>query len=405
MSSPMSMALEGVKVLDCTQVLAGPFCSLLLGDMGADVIKVERPDGGDETRKSPPFIGDGWSAAFLAVNRNKRGLALDLRNSEGQQVLKHLVKTADVLVENFRPGTLEKLGLGYQELKSIRPELIYCSISGFGQTGPYSPRGGFDLIAQGMSGLMSVTGVPGGPPVKIGVPITDLTAGMYSAYGILSAYIHRLRTCEGQTVDMSLLEAGIAYTVWESTVYFTTGEIPGPLGSAHRLSAPYQALPTSNGHITIGGAAQALWESMCNAIGRPELLQDARFTNRGDRKAHENVLADLLEETFSTNTTEHWMEILEGVGVPAGPINDLDQVYNDPHVQARQMEIDLDDLELGVLRNIGIPVKLSRTPGSIRRRGPALGEHTREVLEEAGFTSADVDRLAEAGVVKLHQQS
>ena len=378
---------------------------LASGDMGADVIKVERPDGGDETRKGPPFISDGWSAAFLAVNRNKRGLALDLRNSEGQQVLKHLVKTADVLVENFRPGTLERLGLGYQELKSIRPELIYCSISGFGQTGPYSPRGVFDLIAQGMSGLMSVTGVPGGPPVKIGVPITDLTAGMYSAYGILSAYIHRLRTGEGQTVDMSLLEAGIAYTVWESTVYFTTGEIPGPLGSAHRLSAPYQALRTSNGYITIGGATQALWENMCNAIGRPELLQDARFTNRGDRKAHENVLADLLEETFSTNTTERWMEILEGVGVPTGPINDLDQVYNDPHVQARQMEIDLDDLELGALRNIGIPVKLSRTPGSIRRRGPALGEHTREVLEEAGFTSADVDRLAEAGVVKLHQQS
>ena len=402
MNSQTPMPLEGVKVLDCTQVMAGPFCSLLLADMGADVIKVERPDGGDETRKGPPYI-NGWSAAFLAVNRNKRGLALDLRNPEGQKVFKELVKTADVMVENFRPRTLERLGLGYQQLKEIRPELIYCSISGFGQTGPYSSRGGYDLIAQGMSGIMSVTGIPDGPPVKVGVPMTDLTAGMYSAYGILNSYIYRLRTGQGQMVDMSLMEAGIAYTVWESTVYFATGEVPGPLGSAHRLSAPYQAFRTGNGYITVGGAAQALWEKMCNAIGRPELPQDPRFANRGDRKARDVELAALLEETFSTQTTEHWMEILEAVGVPAGPINNLDQVYNDPHVQARNMEVDLDDPELGILRNIGIPVKLSETPGRIRHRAPALGEHTREVLEGAGYSSQDVDKLIESGVVKVHE--
>ncbi|MCE2465157.1 MAG: CoA transferase [Dehalococcoidia bacterium] len=394
-----SLPLEGVRVLDCTQVLAGPFCSQLLADMGADVIKVERPDGGDETRKGPPYI-NGRSASFLAVNRNKRGLALDLRRNEGQEVLKALCATADVLVENFRPGTMQRLGLGYEDLEKLRPELIYCSISGFGQTGPYSSRGGFDLIAQGMSGLMSVTGTPGGPPAKVGVPITDLTAGMYGAYGILSAYIHRLKTGKGQQVDISLMEAGIAYTVWESTVYFATGEVPGPLGSAHRLSAPYRALRTSDGYITIGGAAQVLWEKMCNAIGRAELLDDPRFGSRGDRKANDDELAELLEETFSTKTTEHWMEVLEQVGVPAGPINDLDQVYHDPHVQARRMEVDLDDPELGLLRNIGIPVKLSNTPGSIRHRGPALGEHTREVLEDGGFTTGEIDALLEAGVVK-----
>ena len=394
-----SLPLEGVRVLDCTQVLAGPFCSQLLADMGADVIKVERPDGGDETRKGPPYI-NGRSASFLAVNRNKRGLALDLRRNEGQEVLKALCAKADVLVENFRPGPMQRLGLGYEDLEKLRPELIYCSISGFGQTGPYSSRGGFDLIAQGMSGLMSVTGTPGGPPAKVGVPITDLTAGMYGAYGILSAYIHRLKTGKGQQVDISLMEAGIAYTVWESTVYFATGEVPGPLGSAHRLSAPYRALRTSDGYITIGGAAQVLWEKMCNAIGRAELLEDPRFGSRGDRKANDDELAELLEETFSTKTTEHWMEVLEQVGVPAGPINDLDQVYHDPHVQARRMEVDLDDPELGLLRNIGIPVKLSNTPGRIRHRGPALGEHTREVLEDGGFTADEIDALLEAGVVK-----
>ena len=394
-----SLPLEGVRVLDCTQVLAGPFCSQLLADMGADVIKVERPDGGDETRKGPPYI-NGRSASFLAVNRNKRGLALDLRRNEGQEVLKALCAKADVLVENFRPGTMQRLGLGYEDLEKLRPELIYCSISGFGQTGPYSSRGGFDLIAQGMSGLMSVTGTPGGPPAKVGVPITDLTAGMYGAYGILSAYIHRLKTGKGQQVDISLMESGIAYTVWESTVYFATGEVPGPLGSAHRLSAPYRALRTSDGYITIGGAAQVLWEKMCNAIGRTELLEDPRFGSRGDRKANDDQLAELLEETFSTKTTEHWMEVLEQVGVPAGPINDLDQVYHDPHVQARRMEVDLNDPELGLLRNIGIPVKLSNTPGRIRHRGPALGEHTREVLEDGGFTPGEIDALLEAGVVK-----
>jgi len=295
---------------------------------------------------------------------------------------------------------MDRLGLGYQELRKIKPSLIYCSISGFGQTGPYRERGGFDLVAQGMSGLMSVTGIPGGPPVKVGVPVTDLTAGMYGAYGILTAYIHRLRTGEGQLVDSSLMEAGIAYTFWESSVYFATGQVPGPLGSANRLSAPYQALRTKDGYINIGAATQPTWEAMCRAIGQEELIADPRFATSGDRKKREVELAALLEETFCRETTGHWMKVLEGAGVPSGPINDLGQVYSDPHVQAREMVVELEDPDLGRLKNVGIPVKLSLTPGRIRRRAPALGEHTQEVLLQAGYTAEEVARLREAGVVR-----
>ena len=393
------MPLEGMVVIDCTQIMAGPFCSLLLADMGADVIKVEKPNGGDDNRRmGPPFI-HRRSAAFLAINRNKRSLALDLRSEDGKLVFNRLVERADVVVENYRPGAMDRLGLGYQELSKIKPAIVYCSISGFGQTGPYRERGGFDLVAQGMSGLMSVTGTPGGPPVKVGVPITDLTAGMYGAYGILSAYIHRLRTGEGQMVDTSLMEAGTAYTFWESSVYFATGQVPGPLGSAHRLSAPYQALRTKDGYINIGAATQPTWEGLCRAIGREEFIADPRFTTIGDRKEREQELAALLEETLSQEGNQHWMEVFDGAGVPCGPINDLQQVYSDPQVQARQMLVELEDPELGRLKNIGIPVKLSLTPGSIRRRAPDLGEHSREVLLEAGFSDGEVARLIVANVV------
>ena len=395
-----SMPLEGVGVLDCTQIMAGPFCTLLLADMGADVVKVERPDGGDDIRRmGPPFI-NGRSAAFLAINRNKRSLALNLKTEEGKQVFKRLVEQADVVVENFRPGAMERLGLGYDDLAMIKPSLIFCSISGFGQTGPYRGRGGFDLVAQGMSGLMSVTGTPDGPPVKVGVPITDLAAGMYGAYGILSAYIHRLRTGEGQRVDTSLLEAGIAYTFWESSVYFATGEVPQPLGSAHRLSAPYQALRTKDGYINIGAATQSTWVSLCRAIGREELLNEPGFATSGERKQRDIELAGLLEETFRLENTRHWMEVLEEAGVPAGPIYDLHQVYTDPHVRAREMLVELEDPDMGTLKNIGIPVKLSLTPGQVRHRAPELGEHTREVLLHAGYTDEDLAWLRDSDAIR-----
>ena len=394
------MALDGMRVLDCTQIMAGPFCTLLLADMGADVIKIERPEGGDDIRHTGPFI-DGWSAPFLGVNRNKRSLALDLRSDRGRDVIKHLVASADVMVQNFRPGTLKRMGLGYDDLHPLRPELIYCSISGFGNTGPYSHRGGFDLVAQGMSGLMSFTGMADGPPVKVGVPITDLNAGMYAAYGILTAYINRLKTGKGQEVDASLIESGIAYTFWESASYFNTGQVPEPLGSAHRLSAPYQALHTSDGYMNLGAANQRTWEAFCRAVGLEDLLTDERFTTNTDRKAREDELASLLEETLRTQPTAYWVNLLEEAGVPAGPIYNLAQVYNDPHVRARNMVVELDDPHLGTIKHIGVPVKLSDTPGTIRHRAPDLGEHSREVLLEAGYTPAEVESLVEHGVIRV----
>ena len=397
--------LAGVAVLDLTQILAGPMCTMVLADMGADVIKVEKPNGGDDNRRmGPPFVKD-WSAGFLAVNRNKRSLALDLQNEEGRKVFKRLVEGADVVVENFRPGVMERLGLAYEELRKIKPALVYCTISGFGSTGPARNRGGFDLVAQGVSGLMSITGHPNSPPAKVGVPITDLSAGLYGANGIMAAYIHALRTGEGQMVDTSLMEAGVAYTVWESSVYFAEGEIPGPLGSAHRVSAPYQALRTRNGYLNLGAATQPTWEQLCRAIGLEDLMEDDRFRNPWDRKAREEELAALLEETFSTDDTERWLELLDGAGVVAGPIYNMEQVYQDPQVLAREMLVEMEDPDLGTIRNIGVPVKLSETPGSIRRRAPALGEHSAEILLEWGFGQNEVDGLLADGVILANQGS
>ena len=396
---PGTSPLAGMLVLDLTQIMAGPVCTMLLADMGADVIKIERPNGGDDTRRmGPPYAG-GLAAGFLALNRNKRSLALNLQDDRGRQVFRRLLETADVVVENFRPGVMERLGLGYAELVQDRPSLVYCSISGFGGTGPYRNRGGFDLVAQGMSGLMSITGFPDSPPAKVGVPITDISAGTLAAYGILCAYIHALKTGQGQTVDTSLLEAGIAYTIWESALYFAEGEIPGPLGSAHRVSAPYQALRTADGYINIGAATQATWEQFCRALGLENLIEDPKFKIPGDRKVRESELAELLESTLSRESTAYWLELLDKAGVVAGPIYNMEQVYHDPQVQAREMLIDLDDPELGILHNIGIPVKLSATPGRIRRRAPALGEHSVEVLQAAGFSEAAVAELVNAGVV------
>ncbi len=402
-SDGYGLPLSGMVVLDLSQIMAGPVCTMLLADMGADVIKVERLQGGDDARRmGPPFI-QGWSAGFLAVNRNKRSLALDLRNPEGKEVFLELLGTADALVENFRPGVMERLGLDYGSLAAVRPSLIYCSISGFGGTGPYASRGGFDLVAQGMSGLMSITGHPGSPPAKVGVPITDISAGLMAANGILCGYIHALKTGQGQQVDTSILEAGIAYTVWESAVYFAEGEVAGPLGSAHRLSAPYQAFRTSDGHINLAAPTQPTWESLCRAMGLEALTTDHRFATPADRKVNEAELAALLEETFAGKPTEYWLEALEAAGVVAGPIYDMGQVYRDPQVKARQMMVDLEDPDLGTLHNIGIPVKLSATPGRINRRAPALGEHSREVLLEAGVSTERIEELVNKSVVGLHQ--
>ncbi len=395
----MTLPLEGMKVLDFTQIMAGPFCTMLLADMGADVIKVEKPDGGDDTRRmGPPFL-NGESAAFLGINRNKRSVILNIKDEQGVGIAHRMAKDADVLIQNFRPGTLERIGLGYQDMQKLNPALIYCNISGFGNTGPYKDRGGFDLVAQGMSGLMSITGLPDSLPVKVGVPITDLNAGMYATYGILSAYISRLKTGNGQLVDASLLEAGIAYTFWESSIFFATGQLPTPLGSAHRLSAPYQAFPTSDGYINIGAANQANWERLCRAIDRHELLEDPRFATNADRMQNLEELVTTLEATFATRSTAQWLEALEKAGVPGGPINNIADVYADPQVQAREMMVEMEHPQAGRVRNIGIPVKLSETPGSVRRPAPTLGQHTNEVLAEFGYSSDDITKLRESGAV------
>ena len=392
-----NMPLDSLKVIDASQILAGPYCTMLLADMGADVIKVEKPTGGDDTRRmGPPFI-NGESAAFLAMNRNKRSIVLNLKSDDGVTAIKRLLSDADVFIENYRAGAMDRAGLGYDALSKINPALIYCSISGFGRTGPYSQRAGFDLVAQGMSGVMSFTGIPNSPPVKVGVPMADLNAGLYAAYGILTAYINRLKTGAGQYLEVSILEAAIAYTVWESSSYWATGNTPGPLGSAHRLSAPYQALRTSDGYINLGAPNQSNWERLCQAIGRTDLLDQPQYADNAGRLTNQTQLESDLEQTFSLHSTDHWMEVLNRAGVPCGPIYNMQQVWDDPHVASREMRVDLEHPAAGTVPNIGLAAKLYGSPGSIRAAAPLLGQHTREVLADAGYSDAEIDRMFSNG--------
>ena len=393
----MPLALAGMKVVDCSQVLAGPFCTMLLADMGADVIKIERPLRGDDTRHmGPPFVG-GESAAFLAMNRNKRSVALNFKHERGIEAVRRLAADADVVIENYRAGTMERLGLGYGEFSRMNPSLIYCSISGFGRTGPYSQRAGYDLIAQGMSGLMSITGLPDSPPVKVGVPMADLNAGMFATYGILAAYIHKLKTGQGQYVEVSLLEAALAYMVWESGIYFTTGAVSGPLGSAHRLSAPYQSLKTKRGYINVGAPNDANWERLARALGRDDLLLDERFADNAGRMANRSELELELERTLVERDVEDWLELLESAGVPAGPVLDMAQVWSNEQVKARGMDVVLDHPSAGAVHHIGHAAKLYGTPGRFERAAPTLGQHTGEALEQAGYSRAEIEELRSLG--------
>jgi crotonobetainyl-CoA:carnitine CoA-transferase CaiB-like acyl-CoA transferase len=379
--------------------MAGAYCSMLLGDLGAEVIKIEKPDGGDDTRRMAAHTPHGESPAFMAVNRNKRSVVIDLRLSDGAEVLTRLASTADILVENFRPGTMQRFGLGYEVLRTVNRALVYCSISGYGATGPYAHKGGFDLVAQGMSGIMSITGEPGRPPVKAGVPICDLNAGMFAAQGAMAAYIHRLSTGQGQHVETSLLEAGIAYTVWETALYFAYGDIAEPTGSAHRLAAPYQAFPTLDGYITVGAANQRNWERLCAAIDMEQLTSDERFADPGQRLAYRAELVSLLTEVFLSETTDVWVERLNAEEVPCGPIYNIAEVYEDPHVQARGVLVELDHPLAGPIKNISVPIKLSVTPTNVRRPAPLLGQHTHEVLMEGGYSAQQIEKLLSAGVV------
>ena len=397
----MPGALSGVRVIELSHIMAGPVCGLMLADMGADVVKVERLPDGDSTRGFVPPDVDGESAAFMMLNRGKRGIALDLRSAQGVEVVGRLVAGADVLIENFRVGTMERIGLGWDSLAERNRRLVYCQITGFGRTGPLAEHGGFDLIAQGYSGLMSVTGEGvGREPVKVGAPVTDITAGILAAFGVTAALLDRERTGKGQLVDTSLLEAGIMQTFWQSAIALASGVSPGPMGSAHPLAAPYQAFRTADGWVNVGASNEATWTRLTEALGAPELRADGRFSTNAARMHHLAELVDVLTPLLATRTTDEWVATLEEASVPAGPVASVGEMLEHEQTRFREMVIDVAHSRLGSVRSLGSPVKMSASDATGPRIGaPQLGEHTREVLAEVGCSESEVERMLEAGFV------
>lgn len=393
------LPLAGLRVIDLSQFLAGPYCSMFLADFGADVIKIEMPGMGDGYRNAGPPFKEGVSACFLSVNRNKKSVTLDLKNPRGREVLLKMLVDADVLLENFRPGTMEKLGLSYDVVKEANPALIYCSISAYGQTGPSALKGGFDLILQGFGGIMGITGEEGGPPVKVGVSVTDVGAGLLGAFAILAAYVYRQRTGLGQYIDTSLLECAVSWHSFMASAYFMTGEVPRRLGSAHSVAAPYQAFKTKDAYITIGAGTQALWEALCRALDAEHLVSDPRFATSGDRLKNRAALVAIIEDMLSQHGAEEWLRRLDQFGVPCGPIYTFDQLFRDPQVLHREMVVEFEHPVLGRTKTLGVPVKLSRTPGSVRTPPPLLGEHTREVLRSSGYSEAEIEELRREKVI------
>lgn len=391
--------LSGMRVIELAHIMAGPVCGLMLADMGADVIKVEKPTGDDSRRFVPPEIG-GEAAAYMMMNRNKRGISLNLKDPHAVEVLRKLLADADVVVENYRKGTMEKLGLSYEDLAAANPRLIYCEISGFGRTGPYAERGGFDLIAQGMAGLMSITGEgPGRPPVKVAAPISDINAGILGAMGVSAAYANMLQTGKGQKVDTSLFEAAIVQTYWQSAIAFATGEKPEPLGSAHPLNAPYQAFRTSDGWINVGAANQSNWLRFLDVIEAPELDDDPRFSSNGARIHNLPALIEILNGHLAQDTTANWLARMDKAKLPAGPVNDILQMHADPQAKARDMIVNVDHATAGSVKTIGHPVKFSRTPANLAQAAPLLGQHSREVLAEIGYDAQEIDALIRSQAV------
>ncbi len=389
--------LVGLRVVELAHVMAGPVCGLMLADMGADVVKVEKIGGGDDTRRQLPPDISGESAAYMMMNRNKRGIVLDLKHPSGKDVLRRMVRDADVLIENYRSDTMPSLGLGYDDLRVINPGLIYAAVTGFGRTGPLSGQGGFDLVAQGMSGIMSITGEgPGRPPVKVGAPLCDITAGILLTMGVLAAYAHKQKTGEGQLVDTSLFEAGITHTYWQSAIAFATGIAPGPLGSAHPLNAPYQAFETLDGWINVGAANQANWERLARVLKAEWLADDARFKTGHGRMVNLQPLLAELAPLFQAQPTQHWLEALERVGVPAGPVLDVKAMHAHPQTLARNMVPTVEHPIAGEMQTIGLPVKFSATPGGVLHAAPTYGQHTQEVLREIGYSADEIAALLAA---------
>jgi formyl-CoA transferase len=381
----MDLPLHDIRVLDLTQVMAGPFCTMLLADLGADVIKVEPPGKGDLSRSmgGARLRGRGADhAPFLALNRNKRSIVLDLKSAAARSTFLRLAKSADVIVESFRPGVVRRLGIDYASVTKVQPGIVYASISGFGQTGPYADRPGFDLIAQGMAGIMSVTGEPDGEPVKSGVPIADLAAGLYAALGIQAALLARQENGMGQFIETSLFEAALGLSVWEATEFFATGKPPQALGSAHRLNAPYQAFRTADGHINVAALTPGQWRDLCSCLERDDLASDPRFADNAARMSNRSALVSELESSFVRLPTGEWVERLSAANVPAGPIHDYAEVFDDAHTRERHMIEEIDHPVEGRVRTLGFPLKMHGSPLSVRRPPPLLGEHTAEILAE-----------------------
>ena len=392
--------LDGIRVLDLSRIIAGPFCSQILGDMGADVIKVEQPGSGDETRTWGPPFANGEAVYFFCVNRNKRSLTLNLKDPRGQAIFRALVRRSDVLLENFKPGTLAKLGLDYEALRSENPQLIYCAISGFGRTGPYADRGGFDVIAQAVGGLMGITGEPDGPPVKVGVAMTDIATALYAHGAILAALYAREQTGVGQRIDTSLLETQLAALINIASSYLNGGVLPQKWGTAHTNIVPYQAFRTKDGYLIVGGATDRLWMKLCEALELPDLAQDPAYATNEQRVRHRAEIVRRLEERLGTKTRKEWEAILAPTGVPCGAINRMDEVFADPQVEHLGMVWEATHPQTGPIRMVRNPVTFSETPVALRQAPPRLGEHTEDVLRDLlGYAQADIEALRAAGVV------
>ncbi|SEN25096.1 formyl-CoA transferase [Mesobacillus persicus] len=397
--------LKGAKILDASQIMAGPYCTMVLADLGADVTKIEKIQGGDDSRQMGPFV-NGESTCFYQINRNKKSIAIDLKSEEGKEIFNELIKGADVFVENFRPGVTKSLGIDYETVKKLNDGIIYCSISGYGQTGPYSHKGGFDLVAQGMTGLMSMTGEPGGRPLKSGIAVYDIGAGITAVYSILAAYIHKLKTGNGQMLDVSLAESGLPWFTWEAAAYFANQTIPEATGHRHRVSAPYQAIKAKDAYMMIGCANQRTWEKFCTqVIGKPEWITDNRYSTNSLRHQHVAELEQEIEEITKQQEAFYWIEKCEQAGVPAGPINNFGEAMNNEHYLARDMVKELEHPVIGKMKVIGSPTKFSDTPAEIKTPAPLLGQHSETVLQELGYESERIQKLIDRGVIKQYPQS
>ena len=396
----MSASLKGIRVIELAQIMAGPTCGLMLADLGAEVIKIEKIPGGDDTRRFVPPDINGESSAFMMMNRNKKGIAINLKEKDGISIFKSMVKKSDVVIENYRKGTMEKLGIGYAELKRINPKIILCEISGYGRSGPYAKKGGFDLVAQGMSGLMSITGESKDkPPMKVGAPLTDITAGILGATGVLAALISRQKTGLGQRVDTSLYEAGIVHTYWQSAIAVATGNSPGPLGSAHPLTAPYQAFKTKDNWITVGASNQNTWLKLIKALNKEELQKDGRFDNNDNRMKNLNDLVNVIQEELVKKKSEEWIKIFDKEGLPCGPINSITEMHQDPHTLDRKMVIEVENKTAGKSKAIGMPIKFSDTNSENNKGAPIFGEHTDTVLKDFGYTQGQIEEFKSKGII------